>query len=43
VERVAEIEPALQRAIRSTQDGRSALVEVMTREEAEFPHIRTYG
>jgi acetolactate synthase-1/2/3 large subunit len=43
VERVAELEPALARAIRSTQDGRSAVVEVMTREEADFPHIRTYG
>jgi acetolactate synthase-1/2/3 large subunit len=43
VERVADLEPALLRAIRSTQDGRSALVEVMTREEPDFPHIRTYG
>ena len=43
VEKVADLEPALLRGIRSTQDGRSALVEVMTREEPEFPHIRTYG
>ena len=43
VERVADLEPALLRAIRSTQDGRSALVEVITREEPEFPHIRSYG
>jgi acetolactate synthase-1/2/3 large subunit len=43
VERVAELEPALARAIRTTGDGRSAVVEVMTREEADFPHIRRYG
>jgi acetolactate synthase-1/2/3 large subunit len=43
VDRVADLEPALDRAIRATRDGRSALVEVMTREEPEFPHIRTYG
>lgn len=43
VDKVADLEPALQRAIRSTQDGRSALVEVITREEPDFPHIRTYG
>jgi acetolactate synthase-1/2/3 large subunit len=43
VEKVAELEPALRRAIASTQDGRSALVEVVTREEPEFPHVRTYG
>jgi acetolactate synthase-1/2/3 large subunit len=43
VERVADLEPALARGIRSTQDGRAALVEVMTREEPEFPHIRSYG
>jgi len=43
VEAAAEVEPALVRAIRATEDGRSALVEVMTREEPDFPHIRTYG
>ncbi len=43
VEKVADLEPALMRAIRSTQDGRSALVEVITREEPEFPHTRSYG
>jgi acetolactate synthase I/II/III large subunit len=43
VERVSDLEPALLRAIRANADGRSALVEVMTREEPEFPHIRTYG
>jgi acetolactate synthase-1/2/3 large subunit len=43
VEAVAELEPALRRAIAATEDGRPALVEVMTREEPQFPHIRTYG
>jgi thiamine pyrophosphate-dependent acetolactate synthase large subunit-like protein len=43
VERVSDLAPALTAAIRSTEDGRSALVEVMTREEPEFPHMRTYG
>jgi acetolactate synthase-1/2/3 large subunit len=43
VEHVADLEPALLRAIAATQDGQSALVEVMTREEPEFPHVRTYG
>jgi acetolactate synthase-1/2/3 large subunit len=43
VERVADLEPALTRAIAANAEGRSALVEVMTREEPEFPHTRTYG
>lgn len=43
VEGIVDLEPALRRAIRSTEDGRSAVIEVMTREEPEFPHIRAYG
>ena len=43
VESAKEVAPALERAIKSTKDGKSAVIEVMTREEAEFPHIRTYG
>jgi len=43
VEKVAELEPALKRAIAATQNGQSALVEVITREEPEFPHVRSYG
>ncbi len=43
VEKVADLEPALLRAIRATENGQSALVEVITREEPEFPHIRQYG
>ena len=43
VEKANEVGPALIRAIESTKNGRSAVVEVVTREEPEFPHIRTYG
>jgi acetolactate synthase-1/2/3 large subunit len=43
VEKVPEIEPALRRAIAATESGTPAFVEVITREEPEFPHIRTYG
>lgn len=37
VERVADLEPALKRAIKATKTGTPALVEVITREEPEFP------
>ncbi|MGH6718122.1 MAG: thiamine pyrophosphate-requiring protein [Alphaproteobacteria bacterium] len=37
VERVADLEPALKRAIKATKAGTPALVEVVTREETEFP------
>jgi acetolactate synthase-1/2/3 large subunit len=43
VERVADLEPAMRRCIAATEGGRSALLEVVTREEPQFPHIRTYG
>ena len=43
VEMADEVGPALIRAIESTKNGKSAVVEVLTREEPEFPHIRTYG
>jgi len=43
VEKVVELEPALKRAIAATRNGQSALVEVITREEPEFPHVRSYG
>jgi hypothetical protein len=35
--------PALGRAIATVQAGRSTVLEVMTREEPEFPSIRSYG
>jgi len=37
VERVAELRPALERAIAATASGRMAMIEVRTREEPEFP------
>jgi acetolactate synthase-1/2/3 large subunit len=37
VERVAELRPALEQAIRTADGGQAALVEVITREEADVP------
>ena len=37
VERVAEQAPAIARCIAEVEGGRPALLEVITREEAEFP------
>jgi len=39
----AELRPALERAIAGTEDGRTALVEVMTHEEHELPGSGTDG
>ena len=39
VEKVAELKPALQRCLTETRNGRSALLEVITREERRIPGL----